>query len=66
MLDQIFTSAVDTAESKAVWFGAAGASVGAAVAVQQQFSLLPTIASVLGGHYLGHTLYSAINPPSSW
>ena len=56
MLDQIFDSAVGTAESKAVWFGAAGASVGAAVAVQQQFSLLPTIASVLGGHYLGHTL----------
>ena len=33
MLDQIFDSAVGTAESKAVWFGAAGASVGAAVAV---------------------------------
>ena len=66
MLDQIFDSAVGTAESKAVWFGAAGSAAGAAIAVQQNFSLIPTIASVLGGHYLGHTLYSAINPPSSW
>ena len=64
MLDQIFDSAVNTAEDKSVWFGAAGACGGAALAVQQGYTLLPTIGCVLTGHYAGHLLYSSMNPKS--
>ena len=66
MLDQIFDSAVLTAEDKSVWFGAVGAAAGGALAVQQEFTMLPAIGSILAGHYLGHFTYSAMNPSKSW
>ena len=64
MLDQIFDSAVDTAEDKSVWFGDAGAAAGGALAIQMEFTMLPAIGSILAGHYLGHFTYSAMNPKS--
>ena len=64
MLDQIYDSAIDTVEDKSVWWGAAGAAAGGAIVVQQRFSMLPAVATILGCHYLGHFTYSAINPKS--
>ena len=64
MFDQIFDGAIDTAESGAVWYGAAGAGAGAALAIQQEFTMLPAIATVLGGHYAGHWLHASMNPKS--
>lgn len=66
MLDEIFDGAVSTAESGAVWFGAGGACAGGALAIQQRFSMLPAIGSILAGHYLGHTLYASMYPSKSW
>ena len=62
MFDQIFDGAVDTAESGAVWYGAAGAGLGVGIAVQQEFTMLPAVATVLGGHYAGHWLHTSMNP----
>ena len=64
MLDQIYDSLIDTAEDRSVLWGAGGAAAGGALAVQQRFSMLPAVATILGGHYLGHFAYSAMNPKS--
>ena len=62
MFDQIFDGAEEAATSGAVWYGAAGAGAGAALAIQQEFTMLPAIATVLGGHYAGHWLHASMNP----
>ena len=61
MFDQIFDGAEETATSAAVWYGAAGAGAGAALAIQQEFTMLPAIATVLGGHAAGHWLHASMN-----
>ena len=62
MLDEIFDSALSTAEDKSVWWGAGGSALGGALAVQQRFTMLPAIGSILAGHYLGHFAYGVLNP----
>ena len=62
MFDQIFEGAEETATSGGVWFGAAGAGIGAGIAVQQEFTMLPAIATVLGGHDMGHWVHASMYP----
>lgn len=48
----------NTAMDHAVWSGAAGSAVGALFARSQRFDTVPSVALVLGGHFVGHALYA--------
>ena len=60
-IDQIIQDEKQVLMDKGVWGGVIGALAGYYLASQQKWGNVPTMASIAGGHFVGHSVVKIVH-----